>query len=440
VAAPRRGRTRARTVRQKRARRRGLRTGARVDLAGSAQARLRRFRGATILAVALTGLLLLIFAPDEVGVAQVPTDTPTRELPDTLAIIDPVPLEEVRREAEQEEETVVEPPEELARAAAQEARDTVRDLWVGFYASLPKVAVALLALLIAWLVTRVVRRVTKRLLRHWERSNALSVLLSIAVWLLGFGIALSVLAGDIRALVGSLGLVGLALSWALQSPIESFTAWLINSFRGYYRVGDRIAVGEVFGDVHRIDPLTTTVWEIGSPHREGFVAAEQPTGRLVTFPNNEILAGTVVNLTRDFPYVWDELTVPVANRSDLAYAGEVVLRVATEVLKEEMAEPAERYEAILQGARLELRVARAPEVFFSLDDSWTNVTIRYLVDARRRRFWGSALSASIMTELNRSEHADRIISVFPRRQIQFIGPDGKPRDVPAPASSDPSGG
>ena len=32
-------------------------------------------------------------------------------------------------------------------------------------------------------------------------------------------------------------------SLPLQTPIESFTGWLLNSFRGYYRVGDRIEVG-----------------------------------------------------------------------------------------------------------------------------------------------------------------------------------------------------
>jgi len=65
-------------------------------------------------------------------------------------------------------------------------------------------------------------------------------------------------------------------------------------------VGDRVLVGEVFGDVVKMDFLTTTVWEIGTPQRPGFVNAEQPTGRVVTFPNSEVLTGTIVNLTREF--------------------------------------------------------------------------------------------------------------------------------------------
>jgi small-conductance mechanosensitive channel len=75
-----------------------------------------------------------------------------------------------------------------------------------------------------------------------------------------------------------------------------------------------------------IDFLTTTVWEIGSPHRPVFVHAEQPTGRVLTFPNSEVLTGTIMNLTRDFPYVWDELSVSIANESDLRHALAVLKR------------------------------------------------------------------------------------------------------------------
>ncbi len=60
--------------------------------------------------------------------------------------------------------------------------------------------------------------------------------------------------------------------------------------------------------------------------------AEQPTGRLVTFPNNEVLAGTVVNLTRDFPYVWDEMSVSIANESDLRLAISVLKKIADDLL------------------------------------------------------------------------------------------------------------
>ncbi|MBA2244518.1 MAG: mechanosensitive ion channel, partial [Gemmatimonadetes bacterium] len=339
----------------------------------------------------------MIFAPEEGdGAPQEPVaqDTPAvvlEEIPDTVAIIRQLPVEELRRaEAAAQEEEVS--PDTLAREATEEAVGALRDLWTGFLANLPKYLVAIGILVIAGVLVRLLRPALRHVLRGWERHSAAVALVGFAIWLLAFGIAISVLVGDIRALVGSLGLVGLALSWALQTPIESFTGWLMNSFQGYYRVGDRVAVGDVFGDVYRIDFLTTTVWEIGGPDRGSFVQAEQPTGRLITFPNYEVLRGSIVNLTRDFPFVWDELTVPVANRSDLRYAADVLYTVAHRILGEQMAGPVQQYEAILRKERLEISIAHEPQVFVSLDDSWTNLTIRYLVGARERRKWKSMLA------------------------------------------------
>jgi small-conductance mechanosensitive channel len=404
------------------------------SVAAGARARLRGFRKASIVAVAITAFFLMIFAPEEGdGAPQEPVaqDTPAvvlEEIPDTVAIIRQLPLEELQRaEAAAQEEEVS--PDTLAREATEEAVGALRDLWTGFLANLPKYLVAIGILVIAGVLVRLLRPALRHVLRGWERHSAAVALVGFAIWLLAFGIAISVLVGDIRALVGSLGLVGLALSWALQTPIESFTGWLMNSFQGYYRVGDRVAVGDVFGDVYRIDFLTTTVWEIGGPDRGSFVQAEQPTGRLITFPNYEVLRGSIVNLTRDFPFVWDELTVPVANRSDLRYAVDVLYTVAHRTLGEQMAGPVQQYEAILRKERLEISIAHEPQVFVSLDDSWTNLTIRYLVGARERRKWKSMLALAATEELNRPEHSDRILSVFPRRQIQFIGPDGKAREA-----------
>jgi small-conductance mechanosensitive channel len=379
-----------------------------------ARARLQGIRRATVVAVAVTGFLLLLIAPEEAVEAQ--ESPPLSPLP-----AQPLP-------PPQTEETPVPPNtvEDFIRATMAEAAAAVEALWFAFWDNLPRFLVALFVFGIAWAIVRLVRPALRRALYGWERVNAATALFGFAIWVVAFGIATSVLVGDIRALLGSLGLVGLALSWALQTPIESVSGWLLNSFQGYYRVGDRVAVGDIFGDVYRIDLLTTTVWEIGSPERPGFVAAEQPTGRLITFPNNEVLRGSIVNLTRDFPFVWDELSVPVANESDLGYAIDVLLGVARTVLADEMAEPARRYEAILRRAQLEFAIPSEPQVFVSLDDSWVNLTIRYLVGARERRKWKSALAKGVTQELNRPEHASRIISVYPRRQVQVIGPDGRP--------------
>jgi small-conductance mechanosensitive channel len=384
---------------------------------------LRGFRGATLLAVAVTSFLLLM--ADPAGEAQTAPDT----LPDTVAIIEPVSVEEIRA-AEEEAPREPEPV-----AAAEEATNTLREIGTTFVDFLPRLLIALLVFGAAGLLVRLLRPVLRRALASFERADAYTALIGIGIWLVAMGVAFGVIAGDIRALLGSLGLIGLALSWALQAPIESFTGWLLNSFRGYYRVGDRIAVGEVFGDVYRIDLLTTTVWEYGGADRPpGAVGAEQPTGRLITFPNNEVLTGTVVNYTRDFPYVWDEITFPLAHEADLRYSMEVVRRAASAAIGEEMRGPARAYGAILAAAGLEPEVPDEPQVFVATADSWNDLTVRYLVGARARRLWKSELTVRLSEEMARPEHRGRIITGYPRQEEMRVR-----RAVGAPAPEDGQG-
>lgn len=396
-----------------------------------AQNQLKRFRQGSMLALAITSFLLLLFTPEEIGYSQdtaqvEDSQTQPASIPDTVSVIEDIPTSSIIQSQAQSESEELN--EDLGEAAKDEAVTTLKNLWEGFYANLPKILVAIGILILTWIILRLLKLLLARIFNKRKSYSAMITLVNLGFWLLAIGLAVSVVAGDIRALVGSLGLIGLALSWSLQTPIESFTGWILNSFRGYYRVGDRISVGDVFGDVHKIDFLTTTVWEIGAPFRPGFVQAEQPTGRLVTFPNNEILAGTVVNLTGDFPYVWDELAIAVANESDIKEAMKVMEEKATSLLGEYMHAPAEHYEKTLFKAGLDYPIPRDPQVYISIGESWTDVIIRYLVGARERRTWKSRLSLEIIEELNKSDYQGRIKSVYPRQQVQIIKPDGTPEE------------
>jgi small conductance mechanosensitive channel len=386
------------------ARRAGRRLDARAYKA-SAQQHLRRFRQGSALAVALTALLLLAWgAPVAVeGQEPAPGASPAAA---PAGPADP-------------------------SAAVGEAATTIRDLVYGFSAFLPRLVLALVLLAVAWIAARAAGWALARALGAWQRTAAVIAIARLAIFLVAAVAALSILAGDVRAVVGSVGLLGLAASWALQTPIESFTGWLLNSFRGYYRVGDRIAVGDVFGDVYRIDLLTTTVWEAGGPGKP--VAAAQATGALITFPNWEVLRSNIVNYSRDFPYVWDEITLTVANESDLGYAAGVLEAMTRRVLGDQMEEAAQRYDELLRAERLTFDVEELPRVYLSAADSWTNCTIRYLVPVRARRAWASMLVLEASRELAKPEHAGRIKPVYPRTEVRVRGRWDADDDAPAEA-------
>ena len=389
-----------------------------TQLRAAAGNRLRRFRNASLLAVSLTGLFLVLFGAPEVASPQA-TGIGPAQLRDSTPADGDRTLDSVVAEGAP---PAVDSPavSERAGESVDEATGAMRQFARDFGALLPKVAIALLLLAGAGLLLRLLRLTLRRFLVRWEKADAAASLTAVLVWLVAAGAALSVISGDPRALLGSVGLLGLALSWALQAPIESFAGWLLNSFKGYYRVGDRIAVGDVFGDVYRVDALTTTVWEAGGPDKP--VQGAQPTGALITFPNSEVLRANVINYTRLFPYVWDEVTVGVANESDLTYAVEVMREVATRVVGPSMIDPVARYRSLLRHERLDYDIEDVPQVYLSLGESWTNITVRYLVAARARRHWASELLLATEKEINAAAHRGRIIPAYPVLRLDSTRP------------------
>ena len=116
--------------------------------------------------------------------------------------------------------------------------------------------------------------------------------------LLRFAFAVVVIAGVLAALtqqyVGllfSLGIVGFAVTFALQQPLFSLIGWLYIMIKRPYEVGDRVAIERSKGDVVEIDFLVTTLWEINGE----LVSSNQPSGRVITLPNSVVLSSHVYN-------------------------------------------------------------------------------------------------------------------------------------------------
>ena len=293
-----------------------------------------------------------------------------------------------------------------------------------FLTFLPKLFAALLLIIIAQVLSRLLKPLLEKLLKGFDQYEALMAVFSLLLNIVAVLAALSILVGSVSSFITSLGLVGLGITWALQTPILCFTGWILINIKRYYRVGDRIRVNDIYGDVTQIDFLNTVVWEYGST----WFTAEQPSGRLITIPNSLVLQTSIFNYTRDFEYIWDELTVSMSYESDLVFTKLTVLKAAHQILGDSMVEPIRRYKEILKKSKLDYRISEEPEVFITFEDSWVNLNLRYLVPARERRGTKNTILESIFTEFAKAENAARIKPVYPRSQIQQIDKSGVPKD------------
>jgi small-conductance mechanosensitive channel len=216
-------------------------------------------------------------------------------------------------------------------------------------------------------------------LRFWVRQ----AIAALNATLLVVGLA-SIWFDDPGRLATALGLVTAALAFALQRVVTAVAGYVVILRGNTFSVGDRITMGGVRGDVVALNFVQTTILEMGQPPAVEpaadpamWVRSRQYTGRLVTVSNDKIFNEPVYNYTREFPYIWEEMRVPIPYRADRRRAEEILLEAArrhavapADVDAEALSTLERRYGA----APLDL----APRVFLRVTDNWLELALRFL--------------------------------------------------------------
>ncbi len=233
--------------------------------------------------------------------------------------------------------------------------------------------------------TAAARKITDKDLRYRTRK-----VISLGGYLIVAIIVLTVFSEQMSNLAVIIGALSVGIGFAMRELIQSLIGWLAVSFLGLYKPGERIQMGSIMGDVIDISPLTTTVMECG-----GWVKADLYNGRLVHLSNSLIFRENIINYTSDFPFLWDEIVIPVRVNSDHRIARNIIetsaqsaLNQISEASKTSWMEFARHYR--VEDARLD------PVVTMSFDANWIEFTLRYVVDARLRRSTKDRLYSSIL--------------------------------------------
>jgi small-conductance mechanosensitive channel len=268
-----------------------------------------------------------------------------------------------------------------------------------------------LALLVVLMVITVVLRSLLRLMpgkdraarvRFWSRQ-AVSLLVAAA----GFLGILSIWFDDPKRLSAVLGLFGAGLAFALQKVVTSLAGYFLILRGNNFTVGDRIVMGGVRGNVIALGFFQTTILEMGEPHSVQsadpamWVKSRQFTGRIVTVANSRIFDDPVYNYTRDFPFIWEEVTVPIAYRDDRHRAEQALLQATRshaidprEVAPEVLRHLQQHYDLTLHDF--------APRVYWRLTDNWLEMTVRLLVHDHGTRGVKDAISRELLAELDKA--------------------------------------
>ncbi len=227
-------------------------------------------------------------------------------------------------------------------------------------------------------LTSGVRRKESHRVAFWTRQGT-----SLALFVVGLVGLVSVWFDNPARLATGLGLMGAGLAFALQKVVSSLAGYFVILRGKTFNVGDRIVMGGVRGDVVALNFMQTVIMEMGQPppvqgsHPEMWVESRQFSGRIVTIANSKIFDEPIYNYTRDFPFIWEEMRLPIAYKDDRTKVEALLLAAA------ERETPAVEELARTALERLEKRFLlhpseTRPRVYVRLTDNWVEMTVRFL--------------------------------------------------------------
>lgn len=259
-------------------------------------------------------------------------------------------------------------------------------------------------LLLSKLLRRFARGVSMQGQRSafWARQGI--HLFTAVVLLLG---VVSIWFDDPTRLTTGVGLVTAGVAFALQRVVTALAGYVLILRGNTFNVGDRIVMGGVRGDVIALGFMQTTIMEMGQPppvqnaDPAMWVRSRQYTGRIVTVSNSRVFEEPVFNYTRDLPYIWDEMTIPVGYQADRAQAERILLDAAERNTQEitELGEPAI---AALEKRYLVKRTDMKPRVYWRMTDNWLEMTVRFLAHDHAVRDLKDAMARDILAGLDRA--------------------------------------
>lgn len=193
-----------------------------------------------------------------------------------------------------------------------------------------------------------------------------------------------------QALLVAYGVVAAGLAVALQDLVKNLAGSLSIFLGGIFRVGNRIEINGVTGDVIDVGLFYTTLLEI-----KNWIDADQATGRIISVPNGAVLNQPIKNYTKQHKYLWDELKVVVTSESDWGEAMRLLSEIGKEHTKNFIEQANQSLSNLERYYYVEGHVLE-PNVYIKPTANGHELTLRYVVDAWKRRstnsdIWGHAI-------------------------------------------------
>lgn len=273
-----------------------------------------------------------------------------------------------------------------------------------------KLLLTLVFIIAAWLVSKVLRAALAQFIgtrsgtrfQFWAKQGVSLVIAAIML----IGVA-SIWFDNPARLASVLGIIGAGIAFAMQRVITAVAGYFVILRGKTFNIGDRIVMGGVRGDVIDLSFMQTRIMEMGQSPKEQadapsmWIRSRQFTGRIVTVTNDKVFDEPVYNYTREFPYIWDEINLPVKYGDDANQVEEILNTSARRhaLTSEKIGD--EELQRLTDSFGIDIGDVD-PRTYWRMTDNWLELTLRFLVPDHGIRPIKDAMSWEILAALNKA--------------------------------------
>jgi small-conductance mechanosensitive channel len=232
---------------------------------------------------------------------------------------------------------------------------------------------ALLA--VVFISSELIRRGVTRYVHDTRRRYQLLLLRRIALWTVVVVIVGFAFASELGSVVTFAGLITAGLAVAMQSVLVSIVGYFFLIGKYGIRVGDRVQIGDVTGEVIELGLVRLHLMELGNKGQSG------PTGRVVAFANS-IVFQVASGLFKQIPGVniaWHDLTLGLPAGSDYARIKQNLIEAVTAALTDSHDEILRQTQEIQRTTATGSGGDAQPKVTLSFSANGVEAHIRYPV-------------------------------------------------------------
>lgn len=181
--------------------------------------------------------------------------------------------------------------------------------------------VATVAIMLSLVASKIVRatlrnQVLNKLHIDKGLEYALLRFVHYIILIIGVYIGLKTINIPLGAIIGLFAVIGVGIGFGLQNLASNFISGIILLLERPVKVGDRLEVNDVWGDVKRINLRTTLIMT--------------PDNIAIIVPNSKLLENEVTNYSYGDPKIRLRIPVGIAYGSDCEKASEIMIQAALE--------------------------------------------------------------------------------------------------------------